>query len=347
MLSRALLACSYSHYTTKRLGFCFTRRQDWAAAVSKETTMFIPEFPECRRILVEDKPLLDEIFAASPPEVSAYTYTNLFAWSESYDSGISRVGDSIVVQHHVGGIRTCLEPLGGGDVESVVAEVFTRGADMVSHFERMSADAARLFKGDSRFVIEPDRANSDYVYLASDLIGLPGRPFDGKRNHISRFKSKYGYTYEVMTQEAAEECREFADSWCEERSCQAVDGLREEQSAVCRMLDNFDALGIRGGAIRVEGAIVAFALGEPLNPETLVVHAEKAANMAGLYQLINNEFCIHEAQGFTYVNREQDLGIPGLRKAKKSYHPVKMINTYTTRPSDRETSVVGRDSRTG
>ena len=95
---------------------------------------------------------------------------------------------------------------------------------------------------------------------------------------------------------------------------------------------NFGALGICGGAIVVNGAIVAFSLGEALNRETLVVHAEKAdSKLTGLYQLINNQFSAHEARGFTYVNREQDLGVAGLRKAKESYQPIRLVEAYKIR----------------
>ena len=95
------------------------------------------------------------------------------------------------------------------------------------------------------------------------------------------------------------------------------------------MLSHFQELGIVGGAIVIEGKIVAFSLGEALNPETLVVHVEKAdSKFRGIYQVINNEFCIHEATNYTYVNREQDLGIPGIRKAKLSYQPHRIVETY-------------------
>ena len=88
------------------------------------------------------------------------------------------------------------------------------------------------------------------------------------------------------------------------------------------MLSNFTSLQIVGGAIKMLGRVVAFALGEKLNPQTMVVHVEKATpGIDGLYQLINNEFCAHEAREVAFVNREQDLGVPGLRKAKLSYHP--------------------------
>lgn len=295
--------------------------------------MTVPEYPDSRQIMLEDKPLFDAIYAANPPQVSAYTFTNLFAWRESYKTEVSQVGKSIIVHHNIDK-RACLEPMGGDEIKSVIIEVFARSGDTAIQFERISAEVSALFADDPNFTVEHDRDNSDYLYLADDLKNLNGRHFDAKRNHIAKLKAQYAYEYEEMTKQTVMECIDFTDKWCEARACRKIKGMRMEQSAIHQMLENFDNLDICGGAIRVDGAVVAFSLGEKLNPETLVVHAEKAdQHIDGIYQLINNEFCIHEACNYKYVNREQDLGIPGLRKAKKSYQPVKMIDTYVIRPA--------------
>ena len=294
--------------------------------------MTFPEFPDSRDIFLSDKPIFDEIFAANPPELSAYTFTNIFAWRASYVFQVSSLGDYLVIVHHDHeGRKFCWEPLGSGDVRSAILEIFNR-IDGQLDFRHISAKTAGLIKDCPNLAVEPDRSNFDYLYLADDLINLAGRKFDAKRNFIKRFKAVNDYQYESITQETAQECLEFASAWCDERSCETVEGLMREYNAVSQMLTNFHALGLFGGAIRVNGKIVAFSLGEAMNPETMVVHVEKAdTSFDGLYQLINNEFCIHEAQRFKYVNREQDMGIPGLRKAKKSYQPVKMIDSYRIR----------------
>jgi len=289
--------------------------------------MGIPSFPEWREITLEDKPVFDAAFAARPPEISAYAFTNVFAWREAREFRLSELGGRLLVWREVDGRIVFLEPIGGDPASAIIsmAEIVESSIEVT----RVHAHVAAQLRERPQLRAELDRDNSDYLYLASDLIDLPGRKFDAKRNFIRRFKSERDYEYVVMTQETADECREFAEIWCEERSCETVEGLRDERRAVHEMLVNFGALGLRGGAIRVDGAIVAFSLGEPLNPETLVVHVEKAdSRIDGLYQLVNNEFCIHEARGFTYVNREQDLGVPGLRKAKESYHPATMVEAW-------------------
>lgn len=290
----------------------------------------IPEFPQRRQIELGDKPLLDSLFAACPPELSAYTFTNIFAWREGHGSEVSRLGDHILVLQDYGGRTVCLEPLGTGPIAPVFDEVFRR-SEHISAFERISAAAVEQMI-DTSLIIEPDRDNWDYLYSADDLIALAGRKFDGKRNMIARAKASIAYEYVKLDASTALECEEFAQHWCEDRQCHTVDGLRKEKCAIYQMLSNFEGLGIVGGAIRADGAIVAFSLGEALNPDTLVIHVEKAdSRIEGLYQLINNEFCKAEAGNHKYVNREQDLGIPGLRKAKESYQPIRMIETFRIR----------------
>lgn len=289
--------------------------------------MEIPVFPDSRQVKMEDKPWFDEFFRKRQPEVSSYTFTNIFAWREPYNTGLSRAGNAILVHYNHDGRRACLEPL-ADDPATAVRELLAEFGPGVQ-FVRISAEVAGRLPTDAGLKIEYDRDNADYLYLASDLIHLEGRKYDGKRNFINRVKSNSNCEYFKLDQRLALECREFAEAWCEERVCETTEGLRRELCAVWEMLSHFDELGLVGGAIRIDGAIVAFELGEALNDQTMVCHVEKAdAKIDGLYQLINNEFAIHECADYKYINREQDLGLPGLRKAKESYHPVRLVDTY-------------------
>ncbi|NLN75865.1 MAG: DUF2156 domain-containing protein [Armatimonadetes bacterium] len=290
----------------------------------------IPEYPQSRQITLRDKPFFDAVFAQRPTEISAYSFTNIFAWRESQQTELSRIYDHILLINNQNEHISSLEPLGVGSIKPVVEEMIRR-SDRPVIFERISGEAGGEMK-DIGLIVEYDPDNSDYVYAAQDLIELAGRRFDGKRNFIARARSQIEYEYVKMDESVAVECEAFADLWCEHKMCETIEGLRKERCAVNQMLTNFDSLGIVGGAIRAGGAIVAFSLGEKLNDDTLVIHAEKAhTQIDGLYQLINNEFCKAEAQSYKYVNREQDLGIPGLRKAKQSYHPVRLIETFTAK----------------
>ncbi|MCE5314416.1 MAG: phosphatidylglycerol lysyltransferase domain-containing protein [Armatimonadota bacterium] len=290
--------------------------------------MNIPDYPNSREITIEDKPIFDRIFSENPPDISAYTFTNIFAWRNAHAMRLSQIDGCLVIADQSG----CMEPLGSCDAKHAIDEVFRLSMTDEIEFKRVHARVAELVKDDPGYIVEYDRDDSDYLYLASDLIDLKGRKYDGKRNWVSRFKSEYDYEYVRMPHVSPQEAIEFADYWCEQRDCRTNESLKKEYCAVYEMLSNFDALGIIGGAIKVNGSVAAFSLGEALNPQTLVIHVEKAGSgMNGIYQTINNEFATHEGAKFEYINREQDLGIPGLRKAKSSYCPVKMVETYRIR----------------
>jgi hypothetical protein len=180
------------------------------------------------------------------------------------------------------------------------------------------------------FVTELDRDHSDYIYLSEDLIGLKGRKYHRKRNHIKQFTEKYAYQYLPLASEWISECLRLESDWCDLRHCDATPGLRNESIAIKEAFDHFEALGVRGGIILIDGKVEAFTLGEPLNRDTVVIHIEKAnPAFEGLYPVINQAFLDKTWAGYTYVNREQDLGEEGLRKAKESYFPHHMVSKYT------------------
>jgi hypothetical protein len=177
--------------------------------------------------------------------------------------------------------------------------------------------------------VDLDRDQSDYIYLVKDLTKLEGRKYHRKRNHIKQFKEKYSYQYLSLTPEWISESLRLETDWCDLRHCELVLGLANESVAIKEALTHFDQLNMKGGAILIDGKLEAFTLGEPLNPETVVIHIEKANPVfEGLYPLINQVFLENEWSAHLYVNREQDLGEEGLRKAKESYFPHHMIHKY-------------------
>ena len=174
-----------------------------------------------------------------------------------------------------------------------------------------------------------DRDGSDYIYNTGDLIDLPGRKFHGKRNHVARFHRDYQSSYEDVTPENLDDCRQIAREWCELNGCDSENGLDKEFCAQKRAFDHFEALHLSGGLIRIDGKPVAFTVGEEINPEVFLLHFEKALpGYNGLYAAINQEFAAHRLSGYRYVNREEDVGIEGLRKAKLSYNPTILLQKY-------------------
>ncbi|MDR1440356.1 MAG: phosphatidylglycerol lysyltransferase domain-containing protein [Clostridiales bacterium] len=179
---------------------------------------------------------------------------------------------------------------------------------------------------------EEDRDFFDYVYLASDLIGLRGKKFDGKRNHINKFRKMYDYEYEKLAPSHIDECLRIMYDRCVENDCGCLRGkfYSCDRKPSMELLSNYGSLGCTGAVIKVNGRCEAFTVGEALNADTAVIYIEKAnASIQGLYSFINQQFCEREWSGMTYINREEDEGVEGLRKAKLSYHPVRLVEKYT------------------
>ncbi len=176
-----------------------------------------------------------------------------------------------------------------------------------------------------------DRPNYDYVYATKDLIELAGRHYHPKKNHLNYFKGHYDYEYGPLTSEMADEAMEFIHAFNARKNLPDYEMglLRMEEQAMDDVLRNLEKVGYLAGAIRIGGKIEAISIGGYLGRKTVTVHVEKAnTEFRGLYQAINNEFCKNVASRVKCINREEDMGIPGLRKAKLSYHPVKLIENY-------------------
>ncbi len=145
---------------------------------------------------------------------------------------------------------------------------------------------------DLNYKYELDMDNCDYVYLSSDLIGLKGRKYDGKRNFIKKFKERFSHKYIPLTKEIAKECLDFEVKWCNIKHCELYPDLLAEEKAIFEALNNFEHLDTKGGAVLINDSIEAFTLGEMLNPDTAIIHIEKAnPEYGGLYPFINQQFC--------------------------------------------------------
>ena len=196
-------------------------------------------------------------------------------------------------------------------------------------FARLDA----LYPG--RFDIRYERDYADYVYEADKLAALSGKKYHSKKNHVNKFMSLYpDWSYEPITKDNIEECFQMALRWRELNGCEADEEKHAEICVTLNFLRLFEELQMRGGALRVNGEIVAFTVGEAvgMRQDTLVVHIEKAfSEIQGAYTVINQQFAIHEGKDFQYINREDDVGQEGLRKAKLSYKPVFLIEKGVVR----------------
>lgn len=170
----------------------------------------------------------------------------------------------------------------------------------------------------------------DYVYSRESLATLKGKKLHGKRNHINKFLSKYpDYEYRKLDPSMASDCIALYDQWMTEKDGETAESLQNEKLSVELALNNMETLGLTGGTIYIEGKLCAFTVGEQLYPHMQLIHIEKAdTNYEGIFPMINQQYILHECEDVELINREEDMGIEGMRKAKRSYHPLKMIEKY-------------------
>jgi len=290
-------------------------------------------------IEIHDKPLLDKMFQRRQYENSWFNFTNLFIWRNTYEPEWAMSGETLFVFLTHDDATYALPPFVADDsdfsraVDAIEAELIARGLPFLitgcSETMKQMLEAARPDSLD--FKPMPDRF--DYLYNAADLRDLAGRKYHAKRNYVNRFQNENpGWQYAELDESLMARCRDSAIEWCNRRDCQLYLELTREHEAIIEAFDHFSSLGLVGGAILIGDTVQAFSFGEMLNDDTALIHIEKAnAEIAGLYQMINREFCQHAWQNAAYINREEDLGNEGLRKAKESYYPVRLIEKYEIR----------------
>jgi hypothetical protein len=292
-------------------------------------TTQLPQFPSFTDLTVDDKPLLDSLLDGTQPQISELTFTNLFVWNGAEPVQLSRLDETVLLQRKRirDGKSFLLPPLGVQPLESVVKSLRASnfGNYQAPPLYGVTLEQLRQLSVEGTEV-QPDRDNWDYVYLTSDLADLPGDRYHPKRNFITRCLSRHKCRYVAIGTAEIDECLQLQTQWCSLRDCSMVPGLEAENTAIKTVLENYEYLGVTGGAVYVDDKLEAFTLGEQLNKDTAVIHFEKAnPEIEGLYQVINQWFCQRALRDFRFVNREQDLGIPGLRKAKQSYYPHHMV----------------------
>jgi len=284
-----------------------------------------------KTIELSDKAVIDACLRENIYRASDYSFANLFAWQKMFNTTFAIEQDTFFVRFkNRAGKCSYLFPIGKMPLEQAVSLIIkdSESSSCDCAFE-MRAVTERMWNAlelamPDKFHYKHDRATDEYIYTSEKLIHLAGKKLQSKRNHINRFKNdnpdwKY---FALSSAEDLHECAEMLDAWENTTHNDAEQSLRYDYLATKLMLKHFHYLGLKGGFIRVKGQIVAFTIGEPLVKDTFVVHVEKAfSEINGAYTIINQQFVMHEAADFLYVNREEDMGIENLRRAKESYYP--------------------------
>ncbi|WP_089611654.1 DUF2156 domain-containing protein [Dehalobacterium formicoaceticum] len=297
-----------------------------------------------KKVELQDKAWVDPLLRAADFGSCHQSFTNLFAWVNIYCYRIAQVENHLVVKGTItndSGEATpyYFFPAGGGDPQKVLEEM-KKDADDAGHpfvlyglSPENVTDMKRIFP--EKFEFKETQESFDYVYLLEKLVTLSGKKLSAKRNHINRFKENNDWTFEPITMDNIEECWEMNVQWCRLNGCLEDQHLSDEYCAVRRCYKYFQELSLEGGLIRSAGRVIAYTMGGQLNSNTFDINVEKAfGEIQGAYQMINREFAalIQEKHPqILYVNREEDMGYPGLRKAKLSYYPVKFEEKYLGR----------------
>jgi hypothetical protein len=254
---------------------------------------------------------------------SDYSFVNLFGWTQAYGLELAFNGELALIRDKSG----CYwAPV--GDWTAIDWRGLLEPGDC---FTRVPAELVAVWRCQGlAFTAEPAREHFDYLYNVSDLIELKGNRYHKKKNLLSQFTKNYAYEYAPLTAALIPSLLDSQFSWCRYHDCESDESLEAEQDAIVRVLEHWDALkGVCGGAIVVDGEVAAFSVAEAYAPDSLIIHFEKGLPAyKGVYQAINQQFLSHNP-GFTLVNREQDLGDEGLRKAKLSYQPCGFVEKFT------------------
>lgn len=267
----------------------------------------------------------------APQCPSDYSFINLWGWQESYGLEWAFLPNMVLIRQTLPEEK-CWAPIGCWQNFNwqQMGDCLRQGMQFVRVPEQLK-DLMRL--NIAGLEITDSRDHWDYLYSRQELSELKGNRFHKKKNLVRQFERDYETQYIPLDSGHVEKVLTFQTEWLMWRNFEGDDTLDAENRAIYRVLRDWGKLtGIMGGAFLFENRFIAYTIGEPLNDATLVIHFEKGCpNFKGIYQAINQAFLLHCAQDFTIINREQDLGDPGLRKSKESYHPVDYLKKYEIR----------------
>lgn len=286
---------------------------------------------EFKPFRIEDKARIDSYFVVHHYEQIDCTFNTLFLWQDAYQTSWAEQDGILFVRAGTGKDTFFMPPFAKEE------ENFVHGLALIHEeydklglpFRLKSASSwvteqiERLVPGKYDFI--EDRDNEEYIYRTDDMIRLPGKKLRMKKNHLNGFLRQYAdYQYEAITKENLEDAKAGIHDWFLRHG-----DIEEEEQAIKRCFDHWDALGVKGAVIRIYGKVEAFTNGDSINEKIAHIIFEKAnPEIRGLYQAINRDFLIHEFAETEFVNREEDLGLPGLREAKMGYHPDHLTEKY-------------------
>lgn len=299
--------------------------------------------PQFKEITIEDREILNPYFDLVDYEACEYNFNTLYMWQHAYKTAY-HIGDNfaVLVGEYEGEVFSILPLAKKEDLPKVIDFVldYFKEIEEKLYFRGITEEVVDYLKeqyGD-RFEYAAERDIFDYVYDGEILRTLKGRKNSKKRNHINYFLSEYEgrFEYRLLGKADFDDCRQLLDDWTvnKEENNNIEEGVDDERLGIEKLFAHYDEVcdRLKIAGIYIDGKLEAFTMGELLNDNMALIHIEKAnPEIRGLYPYINQQFLVNEFSDVEFVNREEDLGIEGLRKAKLSYHPVKFVEKYTVR----------------
>ena len=286
---------------------------------------------------------LNDYYTAYQSEVHDLNLTNLLVWHKKHNLHYLEINGYVVYVYHPENPFSCTfsQPVGDYTDVKALKEVVTQLYDLCNQagiklsFRHVN-EPFKIFLDDQDypFVSKELEDDFDYVYLSVELAKLSGNRFHKKKNHLNQFNKTFSHTSEIkpITAENLLDAIAVAQKWCHDNGCEGENDLCFEYQGIKEMIQDWDFLsnrGIVGLIIYIEGQPQAMTIAEPLTHETFLIHIEKAnGDFNGIYAAINHAMANIAYPNYIYINREQDMGMEGIRKAKRSYHPHHMVKKY-------------------
>ncbi len=275
-----------------------------------------------RKLQLSDKKLFDKYLYNKSGLHSMYSFTNIFMWQDDINPEVCEIDGFLCTKFTMKENTYAAFPVGEGDAALPIKKIIdSENVIFICLNDDMKSILSEKFP--DRFEFVENRANYDYVYLTEKLISLKGRKLHSKRNHIKIFAQAHSYEYKHITPDLLDVCMDIEKKWISEKG---MSPDCSEFRATSKLIENFEYLGCSGGILYADGVPCACSIGEMMSYDTAIIHMEKAVgNINGAYPMINRLTCENEFYNSKYINREEDMGLESLRKAKLSYHPDLMI----------------------
>ncbi|PKL60941.1 MAG: hypothetical protein CVV33_00115 [Methanomicrobiales archaeon HGW-Methanomicrobiales-4] len=276
------------------------------------------------QITLDDKKIFDDIYSRYPIEHSENTFGTLYCWRHYGHYEVAVIEGCLIIRGSTDAYTSYRAPIGpkNPEVLDTVIDLAIASGEQAPLLVLEPWQYEWIQQVHPELSFRPDRDFFDYVYKAGDLADLEGKPYLMIRKQLNRFRKKCPSTTEPVSEKNFDEVKEFLIRWCQYRECDKYTILKHEKEALYEALNAFDELGFEGLAVKPRGEIGGLAIFEELNPQTAVVHYEKGLpDCEGIYKEINYQTAELLKNRYQYINRESDMGLPGLRESKERYHP--------------------------